>query len=151
MQLSLHADYSCRVLMHLALRAPARTSIADISATFGISQNHLTKVVHRLGKLGFIETIRGRGGGLKLKLAPEAIVIGDVIRRTEPTWALQECFSVDRNRCPIAGGCGLKTALTEALDAFHATLDRVTLADIIRNKSSLTAALKLPLPVETAL
>ncbi len=144
MQLSLSADYSCRTLMYLALRPPdVRSSVDDIAKAYGISAHHLVKVVHRLGQLGYIETTRGRGGGVRLAHEPSCIVIGDVIRKTEPTLALVECFKAEGNTCPITAACGLKLWLGKAVDAFFAVLDDVTLADVIAKRSPLATALGL--------
>ena len=141
MQLSLHADYSCRVLIYLAVADTGQSSIEDIASAYGISQNHLGKVVHRLGKLGFIETIRGRGGGIRLARAASEIRIGDVVRQTEPGFALAECFDRETNTCPIFRACGLKPWLAKAMDAFLTTLDQVTLADVTAKRRKISQAL----------
>lgn len=144
MQLSLHADYSCRVLMYLAVhQSEAKSSIDEISKAYGISTNHLVKVVHNLGKLGFVDTMRGRGGGLRLSRSAKDILIGDVIRRTEPSFALVECFKGDVNTCPIIGPCGLKPILGKAVAAFLSVLDEVTLADVTVNRKRLADSLGL--------
>ena len=130
MHLTLFTDYSLRTLMYLGLRGGGLASIADISRAYGISENHLTKVVHRLGQLGFLKTVRGRGGGIRLAHPPEAIGLGDVVRRMEDDLALAACFGAQR--CAVAGVCGLERALHEALAAFLAVLDRYTLADLLR-------------------
>ena len=137
MQLSYHADYACRVLIYLAVAESDRSSIADIATAYKISENHLVKVVHRLGKLGYVETIRGRGGGIKLAKEPNAVNIGTVIRDMEPNFTVVECFSPSTNTCPIAGACGLKTALAAAMTAFLQTLDSYSLDDVLRNKRAL--------------
>ncbi len=130
--------------MFLALR-PEKASIAEISRAFGVSQNHLTKVVHHLGKLGFIVTMRGRGGGIRLARAPATIVMGDVTRKTEPSWTVVECFDKERNTCPIANaGCGLKGAVAAATAQFLATLDGYTLEDVLVQPRKLRSVLKLP-------
>lgn len=143
MQLSLHADYSCRVLMYLAI-CPQDTKIAidEIAEAYGISANHLVKVVHSLGKLGFIETSRGRGGGITLARSPEDIQMGDVIRQMEPGFDLVECFNSERNTCPIIGACGLKPWLGKAMAAFLSTLDGLSLADVTRRRAQLTRSLR---------
>lgn len=148
MQLSLHADFSCRTLIYLALLPQgAKASIEEIGRAYGISVNHLVKVVHGLGKLGFIETSRGRGGGIRLGRPASQIIIGDVIRKTEPGFALVECMNDATNRCPIAGTCGLKPWLGKALDSFFAVLDDVTLAQVVENRKSLSANLGIsPVP-----
>jgi Rrf2 family nitric oxide-sensitive transcriptional repressor len=92
MRLTAYTDYSLRVLMRLALRPQELTTIADIARAYRISEHHLMKVVHQLGRAGYIETVRGRGGGLRLARDPTAIWLGDVVRRTEPDLDLVECF-----------------------------------------------------------
>lgn len=130
MRLTLHTDYALRVLMYLGLREDGLASIREIAEAYGISENHLTKVVHGLGRAGFIDTLRGRGGGLRLAMPPDAIRIGAVVRRTEDDMALVACFS-EGGHCTIAGPCLLRPLLREALEAFLAVLDRVTLAELI--------------------
>jgi Rrf2 family nitric oxide-sensitive transcriptional repressor len=141
LQLSLHADYACRVLIYLAARQVQRSSIEEIARAFRISENHLVKVVHRLGQLGFIETTRGRNGGIRLARAPELIAMGDVIRRMEPHFEVVECFSSSSNSCPITGICGLQPALQRARDAFLQTLDEVSLATVSANREALNRTL----------
>ena len=144
MQLSLYTDYACRTLMYLALRdRDERSSIAAIAAAYNISGNHLIKVVHSLGKLGFIETTRGRNGGIRLARPAENIRMGDVIRQTETNMNLVECFNPATNSCPITGPCGLKPWLWEAMEAFLTSLDRVTLADTVINRNALSRSLDI--------
>lgn len=130
MRLTLHSDYALRVLMYLGLRGQELASIQDIATAYGISGNHLTKVVQRLARGGFVETLRGRGGGLRLARPPEQIGVGAVIRCTEEDMALVTCFGA-HHACAIAGPCRLPVLLDEALAAFLAVLDRATLADLI--------------------
>lgn len=143
MHLSLHSDFACRVLIYLALRPERRTSIEEIAKAYGISQNHLVKIVHRLGKLGFINTVRGRGGGLTLARSAAAIHVGEVVRQMEPSLKIVECFDLTTNVCPIAGACGLKHALARALEAYLVVLDKTTLADIVGNPGRMRAKLGL--------
>jgi Rrf2 family transcriptional regulator, nitric oxide-sensitive transcriptional repressor len=143
MRLTRYTDYALRTLLYLGLHGRDLASIGDIARAYGISENHLTKVVHHLGRLGFVETVRGRGGGLRLARAPEAIGIGEVVRRTEDDLALVDCFTA--TSCAIAGACGLQRALGEALAAFLGVLDRYTLADLLRPGGAATAA-RLGLP-----
>ena len=130
MQLTLYTDYSLRVLLYLGL-VPGRTAtITEIAEVYQISRNHLVKVVHNLSIHGFIQTTRGRGGGIALPCPPEDIVIGNVVRHTEVNFNLAECFDLERNTCPIAAACRLKGVLHEAQHAFICVLDKQTLADI---------------------
>ena len=126
MRLSAFSDYTLRTLVCLAVRGPS--TIADISRLYGISEAHLTKVVHRLGQTGDIETTRGRNGGIRLAKPSGSINVGEVMRRTEDM-ALVPCF--EGGPCLIAPACVLQEALREALAAFLAVLDRYTLADLV--------------------
>ncbi|MCE4958080.1 RrF2 family transcriptional regulator [Macrococcoides caseolyticum] len=136
MKLTLYSDYSLRVLMYLA-RKEERTQIDEIAKFYNISKNHLTKVVNNLGTLGYIETTRGRGGGIRIKMAPEEINIGKLIRSTEEHFTLVECFDPETNTCPIAGICGLQNVLGEALQAYLSVLDKYTLQDVLFKKIAL--------------
>ncbi|PKE07887.1 BadM/Rrf2 family transcriptional regulator [Macrococcoides caseolyticum] len=136
MKLTLYSDYSLRVLMYIA-RQEHRVQIDEIAKFYGISKNHLTKVVNNLATLGYIETTRGRGGGIRIKMAPEEINIGALIRKTEEHFNLVECFDRETNTCPIAGICGLQGVLGEALNAYLSVLDKYTLQDILFRKIAL--------------
>jgi len=118
-------------------------TITDIARTYGISRNHLVKVVHNLAMQGFIITTRGRGGGITLARPAAQINIGDVVRHTEVNFHLVECFDHEHNTCPIAAACFLKGALYEAQKAFISVLDRYTLADVLDNKDWLQSVLKV--------
>ena len=146
MNISLHADYACRVLMFLATTKNKQSSIQMVADAFTISENHLVKVVHKLGKQGFISTTRGRGGGIALSRPATEILIGDVIRKMEPNFDIVECFNSETNSCPIGSVCRLKNALYKARDAFLACLDELTLAEIVTNKSVLSHTLKVSAP-----
>jgi Rrf2 family nitric oxide-sensitive transcriptional repressor len=134
MRLTRHCDYSLRVLIYLALRPERAATIDEISQAYGISRAHLTKVVHGLGRAGFVETLRGRGGGLRLARAAGDIRVGDVVRQTEEKMELVECFDPDHSACRIESCCALSRALEEALDAFLARLDGHTLADLVARR-----------------
>lgn len=146
MQLSLHADYACRVLIYLTTMKAERSSVEEIAQAFAISQNHLVKVVHKLGKLGFIETLRGRGGGIRLARSPESINIGEVVRKMEPGLDLVECFNEAENTCPITSNCGLKPVLYKAREAFLSQLEGVSLADISKQRRQIALSLTRPSP-----
>lgn len=137
MKLTSFTDYSLRVLMFLAADPDRRATISEIAATFDISEHHLVKVVHFLGKQGWIATVRGKGGGIQLAKAPADINIGRVVRDTEGGAEPAECFQSDGGHCLITNCCRLKGALAEAVGAFYVSLDRYTLADITRNQRAL--------------
>ncbi|WP_040225301.1 RrF2 family transcriptional regulator [Bhargavaea cecembensis] len=142
MRLTMYTDYSLRVLMYLGTKGPGELStIQGISDAYGISKNHLMKVTHELGKMGYVETIRGRGGGVKLAVPPEEINIGAVVRQTEDDFNIVECFSSTANQCILSPICGLRGALNRALLAYLAVLDEYTLADFLINKDDLAALL----------
>ncbi|MAU60162.1 MAG: BadM/Rrf2 family transcriptional regulator [Parvibaculum sp.] len=143
MRLTLHTDYALRILMHLALAPGRLVTISEVAASFSISRNHLVKVAHELGQAGFVETMRGRGGGLRLARPPEEIAIGDVVRAMEEDFRIVECFDRDANSCCIAPACRLKRLLKEALDAWLAVLDGATLADLVERPAPLRRLLAL--------
>jgi Rrf2 family nitric oxide-sensitive transcriptional repressor len=145
MRLTRFTDYSLRVLMYVATQPDRHATIAEIAAAFRISESHLTKVVHHLGKQGLLTNARGRGGGVALASAPERINLGQVVRATEASGALVECFNTKANRCLITPVCGLRAALAQALDAFYGVLDRYTLADITANRATLQTVLGIHL------
>jgi Rrf2 family transcriptional regulator, nitric oxide-sensitive transcriptional repressor len=134
MRLTNYTDYSLRVLIYLATQPNEELSnIKEIADVYGISKNHLMKVIYDLGRLGYIETIRGRNGGIRLNKRPEDINIGEVILQTEEDFHLVECFHPEKNSCVISPVCSLKHALNKALDAYISVLKEYTLADFIRN------------------
>ncbi len=141
MRLTSYTDYSLRVLMYLAAEPQRRATIAEIAAAFDISAHHLTKVVLGLARAGWLATIRGVGGGLELALPPQRIVIGEVVRCTEGQDVPAACFADEGPPCRIAPGCGLRSVLGEAVAAFHAVLDRHTLADLVRQPRALSKLL----------
>jgi len=128
--------------MYIGVKEKSELStILEISNAYGISKNHLMKVTYELGKLGLIETVRGRGGGIRLALLPEEINIGEVVRKTEDDFNLVECFNCTTNRCVITPVCKLRNVLHQALDAYITVLDQYTLQDLITNKEQLGAIL----------
>lgn len=133
MHITRYTDYSLRVLIYLAVQDERLATIQEISDSYGISKNHLMKVVHQLTLKGYIESSRGKNGGLRLHRRPEDINVGVLVRETEQDLALVECFS-ENNQCCITPVCGLKNVLSEALQAFLATLDKYTLADLAPQK-----------------
>jgi Rrf2 family nitric oxide-sensitive transcriptional repressor len=138
----MYTDFSLRVLMYIGSKDKMELStIQEISTAYDISKNHLMKVTYELGKLGFIETIRGRGGGIRLALTPEEINIGEVIRQTEDDFNLVECFNCTTNLCVITPVCKLSNILHQALVAYLAVLDQYTLQDLLANREQLGAIL----------
>lgn len=130
MRLTNFSDYALRVLMYAAARSDRLITIEETAEVYGISRAHLMKVANQLTRAGFLKATRGRAGGLALAKRPEKIRLGDVIRATEPDFALVECFTPESN-CLITPRCRLKGVLKEALNSFVKTLDSYTLADLI--------------------
>ncbi len=141
MKLTSFTDYSLRVLIYLAAQPERRATIAEIANAFAISESHLTKVVHFLGKEGWLANTRGKGGGLGLGRAPSDIGLGTVVRQCEGGDLPAECFDLDHNDCSIARICKLRFALRRAVDAFYAELDRYTLDDLVQNRAQLAKVL----------
>ena len=130
MRLTNFSDYALRVLMYAAARSDRLITIEETAEVYGISRAHLMKVVNQLTRAGYLKATRGRSGGLALAKRPNRIKLGDVLRLTEPDFALVECFGADNN-CLISPSCRLRGAFKEALTAFTDTLDRYTLADLV--------------------
>ena len=132
MQMTKYSDYSLRALIYLGLNRHRRCTIREISGAYGISENHLMKLIHQLGQEGFIRTTRGKNGGLELAMPASEINLGKVIRATEGNFQLVECFAGrEQNTCPIAGPCRLTGGLEEGLQAFFDVLDQYTLQDML--------------------
>jgi len=132
MRLTRYTDYAMRVLLYLGTHPDKVCSIAEIARTYGVSQNHLMKVVNDLANAGFVTSLRGRSGGLRLGRPAGQINIGEVVRHTEEGFDLVDCAS-----CFIAPACGLNGALAEALGAFMAVLDGYSLADLIAKRAGI--------------
>ena len=132
MRLTLYTDYSLRVLLYLANNEDELVTISELANFYKISRNHLVKVVHNLGLKGYILTTRGRNGGLKLAHPAKEILIGEVVRSTEPDFDLLECFNPATDRCVITLSCSLKSVLFNAQKSFLGILDNYTLADIAK-------------------
>ncbi|MDF1741069.1 MAG: Rrf2 family transcriptional regulator [Verrucomicrobiales bacterium] len=140
MELNQFTDYSLRVLIFVALRKGEMTSIREIATAFSISENHLVKVVHNLSKLDYLETFRGRGGGMKLAKEPDQISLREVVEAVEPI-AVVECLRPRKGLCCIKGVCELQSVLHRATQAFLAELDSLTLADLVKNEEELKTRL----------
>jgi len=141
MRLTLYSDYALRVLMYLAVRESRLATIDEIARSYSISKNHLMKVVHQLGVAGYVETVRGRGGGLRLAKPVEAIGLGAVVRYTEPDMAIASCFKPVDAPCAIHQCCVLRRALERARDAFLEVLEGYTLSDLVRPRARLAGML----------
>lgn len=134
MQLTQYTDYSLRVLIYLAQKNGSMATVSEIAEFHDISRNHLVKVIHNLATKGFILTTRGRNGGMTLSRPPTKILLGDVVRTTEPNFDIAECFNAADNCCVIAPSCGLKSIFKEAQAGFFNAMNKYTLADaVIRN------------------
>jgi len=139
MKLTSYSNYALRSLQLAALKAPDLIRVDDVVRVHGLARPHIVKIVHELGRAGYLETQRGRGGGFRLSKPAEEIVIGDVIRLTEGPLDIVECFKPSTNTCPLIGICKLSRALQAATHAFMAVLDDLTLADIASNREDLLA------------
>ena len=132
MKLTTFSDYNLRVLMFLAVHRERLATIPEIAVAYGISENHLMKVVHRLARAGTIESVRGKGGGIRLAGLPEAVRLGEVVRASEGNAAIVECLSDEAAVCCIAPVCHLAPILVRAFEALYAALNEYTLADLVR-------------------
>lgn len=147
MRLTSYTNYALRILMYCALRADQTVTIPDIARDYSISRAHLLKAARRLGQLGYLETVRGRGGGVRLAMSADGIRVGEVVRALETADAFVECFNPATNTCRLAGACRLTGVLRRALEAFYRELDDTTLADLVgttrRRQQPLLAALAM--------
>ncbi len=144
MRLSVQTDYALRTLIFLALN-DGHHSIADIAGAYKISRNHLMKVAQRLVSEGFVESVKGRNGGLRLARPATQINVGAIFRRMESTGTFVECFDPMINRCVISPTCGLQHALVGAVEAFARHLDQFTIAHIIRDMKRFPFAIEPPI------
>lgn len=161
MQLTRFTDYSLRTLIYLGLNQDRLVTIAEIAKIYQLSENHLMKIVHKLGQHGYIETLRGKGGGMRIVRRLDTIRIGAVVRDCEETMDLAECFDPRNRDCPMLPACALQSALIAARESFLHTLDTYSLADLVANKRvieqpiefvgrKIVARKKLPAPKRTA-
>lgn len=143
MHLTTFSDYTMRVLIYLGLRRDGLVTISDIAKAYGISENHLMKVVHQLAQGGFIETVRGKGGGMRLAREPEDINLGELIRITEGDTGLLACLE-GQGSCCIQSACNLIGILREAQTALFTVLEKYTLADLLQREQPLATILMHP-------
>jgi Rrf2 family nitric oxide-sensitive transcriptional repressor len=143
MRLTKFTDYSLRVLIYLAVHDEKHVSVGDIAAAYSISKNHLMKVILFLSAADYVATTRGKGGGIKLKVNPQLINIGELVSKSEADTLLLECFSPELSECRIEQVCLLQDAFRKASMAFYAVLDNYTLADLITNKATLERILNV--------
>jgi Rrf2 family nitric oxide-sensitive transcriptional repressor len=147
MKLTSYTNYAMRSLQLAALKSPDLVRVDDVARIHKLSRPHIMKIVHELGRAGYLETVRGRGGGFRLARDAKDIVVGDVVRITEGPMDVGECFKPEKNTCPLIGVCVLSRKMQEATAAFMAVLDDLTIADISANKGQLLdriAPLELP-------
>jgi len=143
MRLTVYTDYALRMLMYLALKDDGLATIEEIAQSYGISKNHLMKVAHQLGVAGYVDTVRGRNGGLRLAKPAKAIGLGEVVRHTEPDMAIVMCFEPTNADCAILPYCVLRKALDHARTAFVKALDDYTLSDLVKPRASLQSMLSI--------
>lgn len=144
MRLTTFTDYCLRALMFAALKDDELSTIDEIAERYGINRNHLAMVIFRLSQLGYLDTVRGKGGGIRLVSDPAKINLGKLIRKTEEDFALVECFQEQECLCAIEPACVLKKALRTALAAFFEVLDGYTLADLVKPSRKLARLLSVP-------
>jgi Rrf2 family transcriptional regulator, nitric oxide-sensitive transcriptional repressor len=142
MRLTTFTDYSLRVLIYLGTHDNRQASVGEIAIAYGISKNHLMKVILFLADEGYVVTARGKGGGVRLKHDPNRIRIGEVVRKSEADSVLVECFSPGTSECRIERSCLLRGAFHRAVQAFYAVLDTYTLADLVVNHTTLESLLR---------
>ena len=147
MKLTSYTNYALRSLQLAALKSPELVRVDDVAKIHGLSRPHIMKIVHELGKAGYLETVRGRGGGFRLARPSDEIIVGDIVRITEGTLDVVECFNPEKNTCPLMGICILSKKVQEATAAFMAVLDDLTIAQISANRGQLMeriAPLEIP-------
>jgi len=137
LKLTSYTNYALRALQLAALRHPELIRVDDVVRVHNLARPHIVKIVHELGRAGFIETFRGRGGGFRLARPASEIVVGEVVRLTEGSLEVVECFNPDTNTCPLIGVCRLSLKIREATRAFFGVLDDLTLAEISANRGEL--------------
>lgn len=150
MRLTAFTNYALRTLMFAALREGALSQAEEVARAHKIPVSHVVKCVHRLGQWGYLDNLRGRGGGFRLAKPAGAITVGEVVRRTEDSLVLVECFDPATNTCPLCGACDLSFGMQRAFAAFMGVLDGMTIADIARDRDKLLPRLGLAVPKRAA-
>jgi len=143
LRFTVYTDYALRLLMYLALKEDGLATIAEVAESYDISKNHLMKVAHQLGVAGYVVTVRGRHGGLRLAAPADAIVLGEIVRHTEPDMALVPCLDPVNAHCAISECCVLPNALEKARLAFLEVLDHYTLNDLVKRRTPLRTLLSI--------
>lgn len=143
MRLTAYSDYSIRILAYLTLKAENKSTIAEVSETYGISKEHVRKIVHHLVKEGYITSTRGRLGGLLIAKEAHEINIGELVRTTEADFNIVECFDDENNDCILKGACKLQAILNTALQAFLEVLDQYTLKDLLTPQNAIMELLDI--------
>lgn len=144
MQLTIFTDYGLRSLMFLAARPDKVSSVREIAEHYGISRNHLVKVVHRLAQLGYITSSKGKGGGIRLACDASKLKLGELVRKLEPNMQIVECFDRETNTCKVVSACRLKHFLHDANQAFLDVLNQHSLADAVKDRSLFLSKLGAP-------
>lgn len=145
MRLTAMTDYALRLLMHLGQQADRLCTIAEVAQVHGLSEAHLMKITHQLGLAGWITTVRGKGGGMKLARAPQDINLGEFVRSVEPDFQLVECLDGNpSSNCLLTGQCRLAGVFSVALSAFHTQMNQHTLADVLPAQPAPTATVAWP-------
>ena len=148
MRLTQQTNYAVRALMYCAANPDKPSKVAEIAASFSMSETHLFKIMKVLVDADLMKTIRGRNGGIILPRPPEEITVGQVVRAAEESFLLAECFDTGRQDCPLVNHCGFNAVLNEALEAFLAVLDKCTIADLAENRVGIRHLLQIDEPAQ---